>query len=102
MSNFQMNPKDILISRKNELKRLIKFYKKKLSNLHIEVENLKSEYEIPMPLKYNKITDKNNQNEKSYKYTKKLIKKLKQRSISNINIKKEVEEEIEMPPLEYA
>ena len=55
-----------------------------------------------MPLKYNKITDKNNQNEKSYKYTKKLIKKLKQRSISNINIKKEVEEEIEMPPLEYA
>ena len=102
MSNFQMNPKDILISRKNELKRLIKFYKKKLSNLHIEVENLKSEYEIPMPLKYTKITDKNNQNEKSYKYTKKLIKKLKQRSISNINIKKEVEEEIEMPPLEYA
>ena len=102
MSNSQMNPKDILISRKNELKRLIKFYKKKLSNLHIEVENLKIEYEIPMPLKYNKITDKNNQNEKSYKYTKKLIKKLKQRSISNINIKKEVEEEIEMPPLEYA
>ena len=45
MSNFQMNPKDILISRKNELKRLIKFYKKKLSNLHIEVENLKSEYD---------------------------------------------------------
>lgn len=102
MLDCQIDQKNILISRKKELKKLIKFYKKKLLNLNIEIDNLKSKYEIPMPLKYNKITDKNNQNEKSYKYTKKLIEKLKQRSILNVYIKKEVEEEIEMPPLEYA
>ena len=89
-----------LLEQKNKIERQIEKYKNKLKKIN---KKIKHEIEIPMPLEYNIITHKNIEKEKSVKYTKKLIKILKNRrkkKIENIIIKKEVEEEIEIPYLE--
>ena len=92
-----------LIREKKQLEKMLNICKKKLKKLNNNNHISSDENEIPMPLKFNIITDKNFQREKSLKYTKKLINKLKKRSqqFENIVIKKEIEEEIEIPSLEY-
>ena len=83
-------------------------YKKKLEKINKRIhriEKILSTYiddnnEVEMPLNLNKITHKNINKEKSIKYTKSLIKKLNERKVKII-IKKEVNEEFEIPPLEY-
>ena len=92
-----------LLNEKLIIEVMIKKCEIKLKELEM---NDKFEYEKPMPLYYNTITQKNIDKEKSKKYTKMLINKLKNRSnkikSEKITIKKEVTEEIEIPYLEYA
>ena len=90
-SNYLENSKNInlkdyektLIKRKKELEKLTKIYNRKLSKineiLNFNLENEKCKDEYPISLRYNKITEKNNNNEKMHNYTKKIIKKLKNR-----------------------
>jgi hypothetical protein len=102
-----------LLNEKLIIEEMIKNCESKLKELEINYNNFGEEYEKPMPLYYNTITQKNMDKEKSKKYTKMLINKLKNRSnktkselfcesAENITIKKEVTEEIEIPYLEYA
>ena len=77
------------------------------TNKDTEIKKIKTkkDTELPMPLYYNKITYKNELKEKSKKYTNMLIIKLKNRlilQIKNIIFKKEIEEENEIPELEYS
>ena len=97
----------------------LKKYKKKIDKINRQIEYLKllsmsydkNQIELPVPLKFNDITLTNIKKEKSKKYTKYLINKLKKRSNKNkeninnndkIQVKIEVHEEIEIPSLEYA
>jgi hypothetical protein len=102
-----------LLNEKLIIEEMIKNCESKLKELETNYNNFCEEYEKPMPLYYNTITQKNMDKEKSKKYTKMLINKLKNRSnkiksgrftesAENITIKKEVTEEIEIPYLEYA
>ena len=89
-----------LLNKRKELKNLLKKYNKKLEKINkkiklkllhenekklIYIESQKSdvicEYEKPMPLIYNKITEQNLNKEKSYIQTKKLIHKINKRKI---------------------
>lgn len=88
---------DKLLKEKKTLEKQICKLQNKLEKIN---KNYLEEFEKPMPLNYNTITQKNLEKEKCIIYTKKLIKKLKKRK--HIKIKKEVEEEIEIPYLEYA
>jgi hypothetical protein len=101
--------KEQLMIEKNKIEMKLKKYENKLKKLEKEMKcyNLLSIendiIELPMPLYYNTLTDRNLQREKSKKNTKNLLNKLNMRKKSNeqIKIKKEVTEEIEIPPLEY-
>jgi hypothetical protein len=94
-----------LLNEKRTIEEMIKKCEKKLreiDSIGIELNDsfVPHQYEEPMPLYYNKITHKNLNKEKSIKYTKMLINRLKNRSkknYENITIKKEVTEEIEIP-----
>ena len=108
MSNFTLT-KTEAIQEKKRIEKMLKKCENKLKKLN-KLEQLNNilycinKKETPMPLNFNKITYKNHQREKSINYTKKLINKLKKRSqvkFENFFIKKEVEEEIEIPALEY-
>ena len=88
-----------LVNKKKELKKLLKLYNKKLEKINQILDFKKSiyeeekcmsqidnNYEKPMPLIYNKITEKNFNKDKSCIKTKQLINKLIKRKIK---IKKE-------------
>ena len=98
----------------------LKKYKKKMEKINNQINYLqlllmsydKRSEELPVPLKFNDITFKNQNNKKSKEYTNALINKLKKRKNShktqeNINndqikVKIEIQEEIEIPSLEYS
>jgi hypothetical protein len=98
----------------------LKKYKKKMEKINNQINHLqlllmsydKQSEELPVPLKFNDMTFKNQNNKKSKQYTNALINKLKKRKNShkaqeNINndqikVKIEIQEEIEIPSLEYS
>ena len=121
MNNLQESEKCKISINKN-----LEKYKKKMDKINKQINYLKllsmsydnDQNELPMPLEFNNITLNNFKKEKSKKYTKHLIDKLKNRkskhkeskhkeskhkeSNDKIKIKIEVQEEIEIPSLEYA
>jgi hypothetical protein len=111
MNNLQESEKYKISINKN-----LEKYKKKMDIINKQINYLKllsmsydnDQNELPMPLEFNNITLNNFKKEKSKKYTKHLIDKLKNRkskhkeSNDKIKIKIEVQEEIEIPSLEYA
>lgn len=117
---------------KKDVETMIKKYSKLLQSINERIQSHDDidDIELPMPLYYNNITHDAYKHEISIKYTKYLINKMKKRNKhnkhnkhiqENITIKQEpidiltyiqiheptsngnvMEEEIEMPPLEYA
>lgn len=68
----------------------------------LDILDENEKYEIPMPLVYNLITQKNYLRQKSKRFTQKLIKKLKSRkSKKSRKITNEIFEEIEIPYVDY-
>jgi hypothetical protein len=98
--SIELNNKEKnLVNKKKELEKLLKLYNKKLDKINKILDFKKSiyedekymsqidnNYEKPMPLIYNKITEKNLNKDKSCMKTKQLINKLIKRKIK---IKKE-------------
>ena len=94
---------------KRELKNLLKKYNKKLEKINKKIKlkllyeektklfyidsqksDVSCEYEKPMPLIYNKITEKNLNREKSYIKTKKLIHKIRKIKVKHEDVKYDI------------